>query len=125
MRLSETKVGHSVRILQVDCERALRRRLLDMGLTPNTVVTVRKMAPLGDPMELTVRGYQLTLRKDDAKEILVEPAERPRHGHHMHRRGQGHPSHPHGPGRRPGKKDGAPFPHVSEEGNPPTEERDG
>ena len=53
----------------------LRRHLLDMGLTPKTVVTVRKRAPLGDPIELRLRGYELTLRAEDAREITIEPLE--------------------------------------------------
>lgn len=51
---------------------ALRRRLLDMGLTPKTQVTVQKVAPMGDPIELRLRGYELTLRLDDAREIALE-----------------------------------------------------
>lgn len=53
-------------------EGALRRRLLDMGLTPNTTVMVRKVAPLGDPIELNLRNYELTIRQDDAKKIEVQ-----------------------------------------------------
>lgn len=53
-------------------EGALRRRLLDMGLTPNTMVEVHKIAPMGDPMELYLRGYSLSIRKDDAAKIEVE-----------------------------------------------------
>jgi len=53
-------------IEKVNGEGALRRRLLDMGLTPKTLVTVRKVAPFGDPMEITLRGYELTIRKEDA-----------------------------------------------------------
>lgn len=71
MTLDEMKTGESGRILRVDCERNLRRRLLDMGLTPKTKIMVRKIAPLGDPMELSLRGYELTLRKEDAKAIHV------------------------------------------------------
>ena len=71
MNLSDMKIGESGTICAVDCEISLRRRLLDMGLTPNTRVTIQKMAPLGDPIEITVRGYELTLRKDDASKIKV------------------------------------------------------
>ena len=53
-------------------EGALRCRLLDMGLTPRTLVTLRKVAPMGDPIEIRVRGYELTLRVEDAREITVE-----------------------------------------------------
>jgi Fe2+ transport system protein FeoA len=58
---------------EINPERALRHHLLDMGLTPGTIVSVRKVAPLGDPLEITLRGYELTLRKEDAEKIEVEP----------------------------------------------------
>lgn len=61
--------------MTVGGEKALRRRLLDMGITPRTVVTVRKIAPLGDPMELLLRGYVLTLRLEDAQKITIEDPE--------------------------------------------------
>jgi Fe2+ transport system protein FeoA len=61
-------------IRQVSGEDALRCRLLDMGLIPGTAVSVQKVAPMGDPIELLVRGYRLTLRKDDAARITVTPA---------------------------------------------------
>ncbi len=72
MTLAELKVGYKGTIKTVGGEGALRRRLLDMGLTPGTEITLHKLAPLGDPMQLTLRGYELTLRKDDAKNIEVE-----------------------------------------------------
>ena len=59
-------------IRSVGGEGSLRRRLLDLGLTPGTVVMVRKVAPLGDPIEITLRNYELTLRKDEAAQIIVE-----------------------------------------------------
>lgn len=65
------KPGQSGIIRSVGGEGALRRRLLDMGLTPNTRVLVRKVAPLGDPLELYLRSYELTIRKDDAQKIQV------------------------------------------------------
>lgn len=65
-------MGQSVRVSRVLGEGALRQRILDMGLTRGAEVTVRKMAPLGDPLEVTVRGYQLSLRKAEAACILVE-----------------------------------------------------
>lgn len=71
MKLSELPVGGTARILQVGGSGALRRRLLEMGLTPKTRVTIRKRAPLGDPIELTVRGYELTLRLEDAARIDI------------------------------------------------------
>lgn len=59
-------------IIKIDGEGKLRRRLLDMGLTPNTNVTLRKKAPLGDPIEITLRNYKLTLRKAEAKLISLK-----------------------------------------------------
>ena len=67
MTLNELKIGHKAKILAVNGQGALRRRLLDMGLTPRTDVMVRKVAPMGDPMEVNLRGYELTLRIHDAK----------------------------------------------------------
>lgn len=64
--------GESVRVLKVAGEGALRQRILDMGLTKGAEVTVRKVAPLGDPLEITVRGYELSLRKREAACIVVE-----------------------------------------------------
>jgi len=75
MTLKELNIGKSGRVLAVGGEKALRRRLLDMGITPRTVVTVKKAAPLGDPIELVLRGYVLTLRLEDAEKITVEPVE--------------------------------------------------
>lgn len=75
MKLSELRVGESARLINVGGERTTRRHFLDMGLTPDTVVTLIKTAPLGDPMELYVRGYELTLRKDDAAMIDAERCE--------------------------------------------------
>jgi len=71
LTLSELKIGSSGIITAVGGDGALRRRLLDMGLTPKTKVMVRKVAPLGDPIELFLRGYELTLRKEDAKNIEI------------------------------------------------------
>jgi Fe2+ transport system protein FeoA len=75
MKLSELAPGEGGCIKVVGGEKALRHHLLDMGLTPGTQITVRKVAPLGDPMELTLRGYELTLRKDDA--AMIELADNP------------------------------------------------
>ena len=72
MTLRDVKIGHTARVVRVQGEGALRRRIMDMGITRGVEVTVRKVAPLGDPLELTVRGYQLTLRKADAEMIEVE-----------------------------------------------------
>ncbi len=72
MTLDELKIGGSGVISAVGGEGALRLRLLDMGLIPGTEVHVVKAAPLGDPIEITVRGYSLTIRKSDAAEIKIE-----------------------------------------------------
>jgi len=72
MTLNELKVNHSGRVLAVGGERVLRRRLLDMGITPHTLITVKKVAPMGDPIELLLRGYILTLRLEDAEKIEIE-----------------------------------------------------
>lgn len=70
--LKNTKVGETVRVVKLQCEGALRRRIMDMGIIKGTLITVKKVAPLGDPIEITVRGYELSLRKSDAEKILVE-----------------------------------------------------
>ena len=72
MTLKDLKVGGSGVITAVGGTGALRRRLLDMGLTPGTRVLVRKMAPMGDPIELHLRGYELTIRGEDADKIDIE-----------------------------------------------------
>ena len=72
MTLDELKVGHTAVIKKVGGEGSLRLRLLDMGLIPRTKVKMNKIAPMGDPVELTVRGYELTLRKEDAGNIEIE-----------------------------------------------------
>ena len=74
MTLAQLPVGQSARIAAVGGEGALRRRLLDMGLTPGTTVMVRKIAPMGDPIELHLRGYELTLRLEDAQNITLGEA---------------------------------------------------
>ena len=70
--LKDAKVGSTVKVVKLNGEGAVKRRIMDMGITKGTEIKVRKLAPLGDPMELTVRGYQLSLRKDDAALIDVE-----------------------------------------------------
>lgn len=72
MTLDELKPGFHGRVCAVNGRGALRRRLLEMGLTPGTKIYVEKTAPMGDPMEIRLRGYHLTLRKDGAAEIEVE-----------------------------------------------------
>ena len=70
--LRDVKVGEKATIVRLHGEGALKHRIMDMGLTRGTEVFVRKVAPLGDPMELTVRGYELSVRKGDAELIEVE-----------------------------------------------------
>jgi ferrous iron transport protein A len=70
--LREIKVGHNARVIKVHGEGAIRRRIMDMGITKGVEIYVRKLAPLGDPIEMTVRGYELSLRKADAELIEVE-----------------------------------------------------
>ncbi|WP_297720569.1 ferrous iron transport protein A [Intestinimonas sp.] len=72
MTLRNVKVGQTVQVTRLNGEGALRRRIMDMGITKGTSVYVRKVAPLGDPVEITVRGYELSIRKDDAVCIEVE-----------------------------------------------------
>lgn len=76
MTLDQLEIGEKRRILSVKGQGALRRRLLDMGLTPHTEVMIRKVAPLGDPIELYLRGYELTIRLEDARSIEMEEAGR-------------------------------------------------
>ena len=70
--VKDVKCGHTVRVVRVNGEGAVRRHIMDMGITRGTQITVRKTAPLGDPLELTLRGYELSLRKADAEMIDVE-----------------------------------------------------
>ena len=75
MTLDQLPVGETAEIAAVGGEGALRLRLLDMGLIPRTKVTVQKIAPMGDPMEIRVRGYELTLRLEDARVIILKGGE--------------------------------------------------
>ncbi len=70
--LRQVKIGETVKVVKLHGEGAVKRRIMDMGLTRGTEVYVRKVAPLGDPIEVTVRGYELSLRKADAEMIEVE-----------------------------------------------------
>ncbi len=72
LRLNQVRVGRTVRVVRVHGEGALRQRILDMGLTKNAEVKVLKMAPFGDPIEMTVRGFELSLRKAEAACVEVE-----------------------------------------------------
>ncbi|MCR4729924.1 MAG: ferrous iron transport protein A [Saccharofermentans sp.] len=70
--LKEVKVGQTVKVVKLHGEGAVKRRIMDMGITKGVEIYVRKVAPLGDPVEVTVRGYELSLRKNDADMIEVE-----------------------------------------------------
>ena len=70
--LKEVKVGQSCKVVKIHGEGALKRRIMDMGITKGVLVTIRKVAPLGDPLELHLRGYELSIRKADAEMIEIE-----------------------------------------------------
>lgn len=70
--LKDTPIGKKAKVIKVNGEGALRRRIMDMGITKGVEIYVKKVAPLGDPLEITVRGYELSLRKADAEMIDVE-----------------------------------------------------
>lgn len=72
MNLREAKIGQTVTVKKLTGEGAVKRRIMDMGITKGVEVYIRKVAPLGDPVEVTVRGYELSLRKADAEMIEVE-----------------------------------------------------
>ena len=72
MTLKEAKVKSTVKVVKLQGEGAVKRRIMDMGITKGVEIYVRKVAPLGDPVEVTVRNYELSLRKDDAQLIEVE-----------------------------------------------------
>ena len=70
--LKQAKIGETVKVVKLHGEGAVKRRIMDMGITKGTQIFVRKVAPLGDPVEVTVRGYELSLRKEDAQMIEVQ-----------------------------------------------------
>ncbi|MBO6162067.1 MAG: ferrous iron transport protein A [Eubacterium sp.] len=70
--LRDVKIGETAKVVKLSGEGAVRRRIMDMGITKGTELYVRKVAPLGDPVEITVRGYELSVRKADAENIEVE-----------------------------------------------------
>lgn len=70
--LNEFEIGQQGKILKVVAEGKIKRRLFDMGVTPGAIVTLKKVAPLGDPIEVFIRGYELTLRKDEADKVVME-----------------------------------------------------
>ncbi len=70
--LKQAKIGETVKVVKLHGEGAIKRRIMDMGITRRTEIYIRKVAPLGDPIEVTVRGYELSLRKADADMIEIE-----------------------------------------------------
>lgn len=70
--LKEAKIGETVKVLRINGEGAIKRRIMDMGITKGAEIYIRKVAPLGDPVEVTVRGYELSLRRADAEIIEIE-----------------------------------------------------
>ena len=70
--LRDTKVGETVKVVRLNGEGAVKRRIMDMGITKGSEVYIRKVAPLGDPVEITIRGYELSLRKHDAACVEVK-----------------------------------------------------
>ncbi len=72
MTLREAKVGSTVNVVKLNGEGPVKRRIMDMGITKGTEIFIRKVAPLGDPVEITVRGYELSLRKEDAQLVEIE-----------------------------------------------------
>ncbi len=71
--VNEMKIGETAIVKGLGCSGALRRRIIDMGITPGAVIIMRKAAPMGDPLEINVRGYELSIRRSEAQEILVTP----------------------------------------------------
>ena len=72
MTLGEAKVGSTVTVTKIDGDGAYKRRIMDMGITKGSEIYIRKVAPLGDPVEITVRGYELSVRKNDAQCVQVK-----------------------------------------------------
>lgn len=72
MTLKDVKIGKTAKVKKINCEGAIKRRIMDMGIIRGTEIFIRKVAPLGDPIEITVRGYELSLRKEDAENIQIE-----------------------------------------------------
>ena len=70
--LRDAAIGSTVKVARINCEGAIKRRIMDMGITRGIEIYVRKVAPLGDPVEVTVRGYELSIRKADAEMVEVE-----------------------------------------------------
>ena len=74
--INDMAIGETAVVTGLGCSGALRRRIIDMGITPGAVVILRKTAPMGDPLEINVRGYELSIRRSEAREITVESREK-------------------------------------------------
>ena len=70
--LKDVKIGETVTVIKLNGTGPLKRRIMDMGITKGTTIYIRKVAPLGDPIEITVRGYELSIRKHDAENIIID-----------------------------------------------------
>ena len=70
--LNDLSIGESALVLNINCQGAMKRRLIDMGITPGVKVMLYKVAPMGDPLELKLRGYVLTIRRSEAKNIIIQ-----------------------------------------------------
>lgn len=75
IRLDEFKIGQSGNVVRLSADGKIRRRLFDMGITPGANIVLRKVAPLGDPIQVTIRGYELSLRKEEASAVTMEVQE--------------------------------------------------
>jgi ferrous iron transport protein A len=73
--LRDVKIGKTAKVVKLHGEGALKRRIMDMGITKGVVITVKKIAPLGDPIDIALRGYELCIRKDDMREIDIKVVE--------------------------------------------------
>ena len=73
MTLKESRVDHSYRVVKIHGSSPFKRRIMDMGITKNAEIYIRKVAPLGDPVQISIRGYELSLRKEDAECVEIEP----------------------------------------------------
>lgn len=74
--LNDLSIGDSAVVVRMNCQGAMKRRLIDMGITPGVKVTLHKIAPLGDPLELKLRGYVLSIRRSEAKNIYIDDIDR-------------------------------------------------
>lgn len=70
--LNDVKIGSTAKVIKILCEGSLKRHLIDIGITPGVIIKIKKVAPLGDPIEINLRGYELSIRRSEAKQIYVE-----------------------------------------------------